>query len=307
MTSDEKYIVRVLFQNKLLRADGQVFQDLFTIIMNYRVKGFVSIKPWGNIGDRKNDGYIPNQGIFYQVYAPENIENNYINTVNKIKTDFSGLLAQWNPVNGFYFFINDKYKGINADAQQTIIELIHEHKLREGGILRAKDLEDMFFELSDDQMKMIVGSFPLPLEMKSLNYSILNDVIDHIMMLPLQKSDSSSFILPDWNGKIRFNNLSDLAAQYLNIGCIQISNLEHYLENNSDFLADSLQKKLNSIYLNLKERGANGDNLFWQIVEEISPRKEQGYQAASIILMAKYFETCDIFEKPEEEVKESKI
>ena len=83
MNSQEKSLARQLFQNKIFRADGQVFEDIFTTIMNYAEADFRSIKPWGNIGDRKNDGYIKNNGKFYQVYVPEDIWKSYTDAVNK--------------------------------------------------------------------------------------------------------------------------------------------------------------------------------------------------------------------------------
>ena len=42
----------------------------------------------------------------------------------------------------------------------------------------------------------------------------------------------------------------------------------------------------------------NGSELFWELVNEISPRSSAEYQASSIVIMAMYFETCDIFEEP---------
>jgi hypothetical protein len=34
------------------------------------------------------------------------------------------------------------------------------------------------------------------------------------------------------------------------------------------------------------------------MVKFISPKTKMNYQVAAIVLMAKYFETCDIFEEP---------
>ena len=73
MTKNQKAKARIFFENRILKADKQAFEDLFTEIMNYKEADFRSIKPWGNIGDRKNDGYIRSRGIFYQVYASEDI------------------------------------------------------------------------------------------------------------------------------------------------------------------------------------------------------------------------------------------
>ena len=77
MNVHEKTIARTLFQNKIYKAYGRSFEDFFVSIMNYSNTEFRQIKSCGNIGDRKNDGYIESEGIYYQVYAPENIEKSY--------------------------------------------------------------------------------------------------------------------------------------------------------------------------------------------------------------------------------------
>ena len=79
-----------MFQNKIHKSDGQAFEDIFTSIMNYVDNDFMSIKPWGNIGDRKNDGYIKRTGTYYQVFAPEDIKNSYPQTIKKLNEDLQG-------------------------------------------------------------------------------------------------------------------------------------------------------------------------------------------------------------------------
>lgn len=162
MNVNEKAIARQLFQNKIFKSDGQSFEDIFIHIMNYAEEQFQAIKPWGNIGDRKNDGYIRDKGIFYQVYAPEDIKKSYVDAVKKIKTDFEGLKAQWNSINEFYFVINDKYKGVNADCEKTIKEIRNNHNLVETGFLTAKSMENILFTLEDDQIFNITGFIPDP-------------------------------------------------------------------------------------------------------------------------------------------------
>lgn len=216
--------------------------------------------------------------------------------VFKLKTDFDGLKAQWAPINEFYFVVNDKYKGVNADCAEIIDNLKQNHNLINAGFLTAKDLENKLFTLEDDQIFMITGPIPDPAFIKQLDYSILNEVIGHIMQLPMSKGNKSRIILPDWEEKIRFNILLEARA-LLNNGYLHIHFLDEYLSNNSDFLADSLRDRMNEIYLKEKEQH-NGDDLFWAIVNYASPNDIFMYQAAVIVIMSKYFETCDVFEEP---------
>ncbi len=300
MNVQEKTFARKLFQNKILKADGQIFEDIFSAIMYYAEADFQQIKPWGNIGDRKNDGYIKTKGIFYQVYAPEDIRKSYKNVLSKLKEDFYGLKTQWSPVNEFYFVVNDKYKGVNADCEKIIQEIKVSQNLNNAGFLTAKDIENTLFKLDDDQILSITGFIPDPAYIKDLDYSILNEVIGHIMKLPLNKNGKLRIVLPDWNEKIKLNVLSESVSQLLSNGCFQLHSLDEYLKDNSDFLADSLRDKMNEVYSQEKEN-KSGDKLFWAIVNSASPKAEQMYQTSVIVIMSKYFETCDIFEEPMQE------
>lgn len=300
MNSQEKTMLRIIFQNKIHKSDAQSFEDLFTSVMSYAEKDFKPIKPWGNIGDRKNDGYVKQTGTYYQVFAPEDIKKSYPSAIKKLHTDFNGLMEQWSPVNRFYFVINDKYDGVHPDIDQEMDKIKVEHGLEDAAILIAKDLENILFELEDDQIFSIVGMLPDPSSIKNIDYSILNQVISHIMELPIHSNEDGKIVLPDWDKKIQFNNLSDTVARYLDTACFQIDNLQAYLANNSNFFADELRDKLNEVYQQEKIN-KSGDQLFMAMVEQLSPKQTQSYQNIVIIIMAKYFETCDIFEEPREE------
>ena len=93
MNAEEKTLARKLFKLKVHEANGQAFEDMFVAIMTYAESDFQPIKPWGNIGDRKNDGYIKSKGVFFQVFSPEDITKTYVKVIQKLKNDFNGLLA----------------------------------------------------------------------------------------------------------------------------------------------------------------------------------------------------------------------
>jgi len=298
LTRDEKTIARIFFKLKIYESDGTAFEHLFTAIMNYAEPDFQQIKPWGNIGDRKNDGYIKSKGIYYQVYAPEDISKTYPDVIKKLNTDFAGLLSHWAPVNEFYFLVNDKYKGVHADSEIIMNQLITDNELTDGGIIAAKDIENKLFSLTDDQIQTIVGNIPDPAKIR-LDFTILNEVIQHMMELSLDQALPPDIKMPDWEQKIQFNQLSNATAIRLNNGFLQVSNLNQYLDNNGNFLADTLRDKMNEIYL-FEKQAYSGDELFWAIARKASPKSEASYQAAVIIIMAKYFEACDIFERPDE-------
>lgn len=296
MNSKEKVLARKLFKLKIHEANGQAFENIFTAIMNYVESDFQSIKPWGNIGDRKNDGYIKSKGIFFQVFSPEEITTSYPNVVKKLNDDFNGLLKQWSPVNEFYFVVNDKYQGVNADCEQAIQSIKQDHGLTNSGFKTAVDLENLLFSLDEGQISTIVGFLPDPATIQ-LDYSILSEILSHLMSLSLPKTQDSRIIYPDWDEKITFNNLDSLEAQYLNNGFLQIGSLDEYLDNQSNFFADEVKDKIREIYTECSKE-YSGSVLFWEMVKMISSKPETSFQSAVIVLISKYFETCDVFEEP---------
>jgi len=296
MTRDERTISRILFQKKIHEADGQKFEDMFSAIMNYKELDFTQIKPWGNIGDRKNDGYIKSRGVYFQVHAPEDITKSYPEVVKKIQTDFSGLQRQWGNIQEFYYVVNDKYKGVNADSERLLETIKQSNNLNECKFIVAKDLENMLYSLDDDQIMAIAGYIPDPANLISLDYDILNEILEHLKAKSLNNG-AEKIVAPDWDEKIKFNNLSINESVRLTNGYFQLGTLSEYLKNNSDFTAQELQNKINGMYKEL-EKSYSGSKLFWELVNEISPRSSAEYQASSIVIMSMYFETCDIFEEP---------
>jgi hypothetical protein len=77
------------FENAFLRAKGDAFQDFFETLMGFAYKAdFMACRPWGNRGDRKNDGFLKSERRLFQVYAPN--EMTEAKAVSKIKEDFEG-------------------------------------------------------------------------------------------------------------------------------------------------------------------------------------------------------------------------
>ncbi|HDH00428.1 MAG TPA: hypothetical protein ENG80_01275 [Nitrospirae bacterium] len=216
-----------------------------------------------------------------------------------MEKDFDGLIKKWNPVNEFFFVVNDKYKGVNADCEIIIQKIKKTHNLLKAAFKTPKDLENILFTLTDDQIISVTGYLPDPMKIKKLDFSILNEIIVYIMQLHLPQVNDSEMILPDWDEKVKFNKLTSLPSLYLNNGYFQIGALDEYLKNNGDFMAEELKEKMRQIYIVEKLDGKSGDDLFWAVVNKAAPKAESPLQSAVIVIMAKYFETCDIFEEPE--------
>ena len=224
MNIQEKFIAQMLFKLKIMQKEGYEFQNFFTSIMNKYDKEFSTIKTQGNLGDRKNDGYIPSKGIYYQVYAPEKIDAK--EAIDKIETDLAGLIEYWDSickVKEYYFVINDKYKGVYPTINAKILEVRNKYNIT-AKLLLASQLEDIFFKLKDEEIAEVLGSI-ITVPMQDLSFTSLNDVVEEIMGLPYTSSEA--LISPaEMEEKISFNNLNNEIAIILNQHAIYTGQLE---------------------------------------------------------------------------------
>lgn len=305
MTQEEKFIARKLFQVEVYRSDGSGFQTLFVRVMQASSPTFRPVKPYGNQGDRKNDGFDDSTGAYYQVYAPESLENKIVEAVNKCQTDFDGLKAYWTPIcplQEFYFALNDKYKGVYPPIEKTLSEIEDKNPEIKCKPFLVKDLEDKFLLLPDAELINIIGIIPGVEKIEQVDYSALTEVVNHLIEHSKPYTLDGTFNLPDFDEKIKFNNLSDNVSALLHTASYQLSVLEDFFEMNSMFSRSELRNSFNKLYEEaltiIPEQENRSDLVFFYILEQASPKKNRYVYDAILVLMSYFFENCDIFEEP---------
>lgn len=308
MTNEERYIARILLKNRILGYNGQKFEDLFVEVMTKANTEFQAVKAYGNIGDKKNDGFIRSVGTYYQVFAPEDIGNNktIYDAVSKLETDFRGLVKNWDDVckiKKFFFVINDKYAGIPAPVLEKVIELSNLDEFSEIaiGLFSAKDLEKVFDTLDDGQIYDIVGFIPNQ-DMPLLEYEALQETVSYLMNIEIDDFGSDNLVVPDFDEKIKFNGLSQTVNDKLVCASYQEGELLKYFNENPG-CNDILQKRFHAIYENSKNEIPDSeeeyaDRRFFYILTESCNKKTMSIVTSVLVLMAHYFISCDIFEEP---------
>ena len=303
MTYEERYMANLIFKAKILEKDAYEFQNFFTKIMSKYDPDFTPIKPQGRIGDRKNDGYNPKTGVYYQVYAPERIDSK--DAIEKIEKDIEGLYEYWNskcPIKEYCFVMNDKYKGVYPEIESKILEIENEYNI-DAKLILAKDIENMFMELDFEKMIEIIGMITIN-DISKISFADLNSIIEYIINMPYNKEIENNILPAEMENKICFNNLNPQIANILNVHSIYIGQLEKYFSNKGNFEREKIQHILTQIYEEAKIQvsdeleDANSIRFFY-IRDKILPEENSiTINNAVFVLMAFYFESCDIFENP---------
>ncbi len=320
MTPHQKAFYRLMFQNQLSKLAGMAFQNRFSEIMMYADPNFQPVKPQGNIGDRKNDGHDPIAGKYYQVYSPEVFDE--ASAIKKLEADFTGLISHWgdkavypNGVQEFWFVLNDHYRVVPGGYPTTIAtleKLKQKFELKQCGLFLSKHLEDVLLGLPEDKIIAVIGYPPNPADIKVLKMDVVNEVVTHIIDNTEPRSLTESLVDPDFDDKITFNNLS-ITGALLRDANYRCGTLENYFNANSNFTRQEIRNRLRGIYeesatksfQDVQGGATSSDQRLFYILDEITPappnedrRFAKELQDAALVILAYFFEACDVFEEP---------
>ena len=203
--------------------------------MGYINPDFTQIDPSGRNGDQGNDGYIKDKGIYYQVYAPKNVEKG--KTIKKMKEDFNKLYTHWNnrcPIKEFYFVINDKYTRYDRHIDEAIDEIGRTYQIKTG-IIDSKKLEHKFFTLDEDIIDFILGN----IEQKNSENDFFGKLVDEItenMRLKDWERTSSNLIA----NSIEYSVLEGFSDTSMLISTTEFKNTIPSLERSINYLVEKI-------------------------------------------------------------------
>ncbi len=317
MDAVRKLIVRKMFQLRVYEAQATEYQRLFEKVMQYRFEDFVPIKPDGSVGDRKNDGYIPSTGTYFQVHSPENPSSSKTvkRAAKKSMEDFKGLVSHWQaktPIRSYRFAYNDLYRGSPPQVEDAMAAIRKIYNDVDARVFLAKDLENEALRLPYGQLIDVINTpIPEPGILSSVDFEILREVVNHVMRAKVPITQALLLKAPDFDDKVEFNGLTRNVAALLTCGSYQREAVIDFFSKNANFARQQLRDRLADMYQKSKirlskliaEPGELGDLVFFDLLNKITPAKSASKKAylqeAAFIVMAFYFEACDIFEDPD--------
>ncbi|HIE00891.1 MAG TPA: hypothetical protein EYP59_11490 [Thiotrichaceae bacterium] len=310
MTTSTDFWFRTLFQLKIYKVSGEEFQRLFEDIMEYRYPDFQSVAPWGNWGDGGNDGWIPSEKRYFQVYGPKiNTPSNPVKATEKLIEDFQKLKHKWSDIECYHFVYNDRFNKMPAPIGKALADLQNQYHLQEATPFSAGKLEKTFMALTDDQKMMIVGGIPAEIP-DSIDPRAIGELLSHLADQETQMLNWLNETAPHFQEKIKFNGLSQPISGYLNSYSYQTQYIDDFLQYRDIGLAQICAVEIHSIYLNsqkeIPDKTENAPNLryVWMIEQLIPPVAHnhphtlKAYREAAQVILAKYFESCDAYEHP---------
>ncbi|SEG12850.1 hypothetical protein SAMN05421819_1883 [Bryocella elongata] len=287
------------FNDEFRSRTGTEFQSLFSAIMERRYPGdFRKVKPYGNQGDHKCDGYHASKRRVYQVYAPETFKATVAK--DKIDEDFTGAVAHWSTLMGEWVFVHNQHK--SGLPPQTVKHLQSLNGSNGVSVESWCDVElrNEFFSLQSEDQAAILGHTPTDLTFKRLD---IKDVIVVVNALAQQEAPVGLPVAEVAPGKLEANQLSDYTQSLLTMGSRKAHLVKKLFDKWHDpELGDRVAATFHAKYLELRDSGESGDDLLTHLWHYAGGGSQDGSakETAVLALLAFLFEECEIFEPVKE-------
>lgn len=286
------------FENLFRAAKGNEFQTLFERLMGLAYKAdFMACRPWGNHGDRKNDGFLKSERCLFQVYAPN--EMTAKEAIKKITEDFDGAKLHWNQHFDKWVFAHNATDGLPPHVQTLLLDF---EKVNSGITLEPWSLEEfrlIFRKLTIDDLVTWLGAAPTDETKASLGFGDLRPVLETLGLGP-PPADAAVRDVP--MGKIEANALSESVATLIKSGMAKTPVVEMFFAQwHDETLGQRIAEAFRSEYQRLRSlHTPNGVFAELQTWAGGRARGTPEHQMAVLAVIAYYFESCDIYEAPKE-------
>lgn len=289
---------RIAVERDFLKKKGNAFQDFFSDIMEKRYPcDFIRVRPWGNVGDRKNDGYLPSQRTLFQVYAPNEMSS--AEAVKKIDEDFRGALPFWRHYFDKWIFVHNSPQGLGPDVTKKILELQNEEPHLAIHTFSFDDIGRIALSLPEDELIALLGGIIAltDAEVRDVTYEDLKIILQSIARQP---DSPETDIRPVPGTKLSMSRLSEDNAYLLNLGMVKSDRVGKFLAGWPDPLfGTQVVASFRQEYRALRHTGMLPDVIFHEMLVfaggDVTYRR-----GASLAVLAYLFEECEIFERPGE-------
>jgi len=278
--------------------DQTKFEDWF-VEMAACVFGldFELIKAGGHDGDKKSDGRRISTETVFQCYAPESPRTFAEKAKSKIHDSFPEVTTYW-PNLKEWVLVHNNADGLPTTASDALEELRGQFpKITISAPSPPRRfLKDEFHDkLSLQQMIDLYPSASL--NFQSVAMKDIRPLLKQVIAERSAQFDPIVFgDIPD-EAKLDFNKLSPDAKYNIKLARAHVDVVDRYLAGMSKPQhASSIQVQMRAKYDEVHELGYGPDEIVGILLEFLGSDGTPTVSAAAYVILAYYFDACDIFE-----------
>lgn len=311
----------VLFLNGITGIDYQL--QLRTILKNYYdYFGKVYEMPDFYGGDRKNDGWVKDDKVFYQIFAPTRLKESLKKEIQKkFREDLEGLLKiiyeekKWKgEIKKYIFIVNTFDNNLPPDDEDffenTVVELKKKYNIDFNyRVCNSEYVREILEEIDDIKvLEKISATLRIRnlIDEDAITETMIIDLIEEISgnlnELALKNNFQSTYERVSSLKKIQINKIDEKREQIEKI-ISKLDVVEKAVNTiNQDILCEDKFERVKQFIVNKYSELAanlNGVELYDKLIEEtLSYTRNKNFVRIPMEFLIVYiFDKCDIFEK----------
>lgn len=287
----------------IYEKEGKEFEDFTVAIYRLEYPEIQKIKPQGQKGDGGNDGYISGE-LVIQCYAPEKVEAK--ECITKIERDLQRAIDSNWKFKEWHFVVNDHFLGLHRDIHHKIDELKQKNPNLTIKLVDADGLKNILLRHTEDLFQIycilsvdrdIISFNNIDLIINIINFIAEDNVLKTFYAVENFVDFSEENFSPDGIKKLEINIENKFFSKIFGA---YIDKSREIIEEYKDKIGlskfEEVQKEIIDIFKRKREQYNSEEalkkthNYFF----EKNPNKEQNFYNALWIVIAYFFDICDI-------------
>jgi hypothetical protein len=299
MSHEQRLFARIRFLERMSELTGSAFEDFFHDLMCARYPDFLDVRTHGNIGDQGADGLTLQGRKLFASYAPHafnatDVKTKFNSDLKKAKEKRSGQFDT------FVFVHNDR-RGMHPEITTLLAGAKAENPALEFEQVGVRHLWQECMRLDLESVEDVLDcEIPVRPVVYGIGMEDLAPLLKHLRELRT-KSDPLMSLDDVPPTKMDYNRLDEEAREDLQKGRRQAHLVEAFYDGSlREIEHDEVAEGFRIYYEQLKVEWEEPEEVLWQLEMYVlgNERQHPKVHRAAWVVLAHFFDRCDIFEVP---------
>lgn len=299
LSFEEQSFVRGILRGRLEELFENAFERFFQNLMCARYPDFVDVRTHGNLGDIGADGLSLHDRKLYACYAPE--VRDVAEVRRKYRSDLGKAIAKRADEFDTFVFVHNDLRGVHPELSSLMAQARHDHPHLRFEQIGPQRLYQELRQLDRDEIQILLGcEIPVTDRVYGIGLSDLEPLLTHLIT---QRRNATSQTLarevPRY--KLDYNRLGSEDRDEIVFAMRYTPQVDDYYQQRRDVTErDEVAQGFNAYYQKIKTDYDDPAEVLWKLQEYVAgnARGSRDQERAVMVVLAYFFETCDIFEEP---------
>ncbi|MFD3844025.1 ABC-three component system protein [Streptomyces sp. NPDC058642] len=299
MQYEQRMYARLKFLELMAELNETTFEGFFHDLMCVRYPEFLDVRTHGNLGDQGSDGLMLHERKLFACYAPQTVSATEIRS--KIRSDVAKALEKRLGQFDVFVFVHNDRRGMHPEIATELSLMQQAHPEISFQQMGSRRLWHECMQLDVASAESVLRcQIPIQPIVHGVGMEDLAPLLKHLRD---QRTPADPLMaLPEVDPrKLDFNLIHDEARQDLLRGTRQSYLVDEFYAGSLRAVEhDEVARGFRLYYEQVRDEWPDAEDVLWQLEMyvlgngSVPPR----VQRAAWVILAHFFERCDIFEAP---------